>query len=310
MSSTSPISRRRLLRLGAGAAAAAGVALATGVPARAATAPVTWPIVANGWSGFLQFNGRNSFGNSHGQGNAWDVRGGLHGFAFGDPALFFGWGSNGLNFVRLCDIRANVFQVYRTTKVLPGGSLEGTFQHYVYEPAVQCYTVTGPWPWHATWNGAPWNLPLTYGPVQTLGMLGFVLQVSRDATTWQSHLTHLHQSEAGDQRRLWGTVFDNAFVAWTEAYKYAPYSDAPTVASASPKYALIRPLDTNFQVFQVYRGHSTALRFTDDPHKIKYKFSWSGTNEALPAVNIETGGFQIPFTSWKSASSYYWFEDV
>jgi hypothetical protein len=314
------MSRRRLLGFGAGAALGAGLSLALGGTARAAetAAPtdsllvqpkVTWPIVANGWHGTLQFTQRGSWGNHYDTGDAWDVRGGIQGYAFGDPALFFGHvsGAN-LTFVRLCDPYALLFQIYRTTTINPDGSLKGSFWHYTYNPYLQRYNVAGPYAWSTTYGGYPWFLPLDGQSSQTYGVAGFHIQVTRDSYTWESFLDHRSIEDLSDRRYIWGRVFDNAIVGYGQQYSWATFSDAPTVASASAAYAFIRPLDTNFNTFQVYRGQAYGLRFTDNPAYTYIEHGWTGQGTVLPAVNIDPSGYQTAFTGWRSKTSFHFYD--
>ncbi|SBT38705.1 hypothetical protein [Micromonospora auratinigra] len=274
---------RRTVLGGTVAAAAAAAVVGGDTRSTQAVGPSfpAWPIEAGGYQGFVNFYWRL------GVDAAGSVGGGLVGSAFGDPALAFRHGSSGVNFVRLVDPELTSFQVFRTDKnhsddAGPGG----LFRQFTWTASAQRYTAGPPLPWKATntavapwYEPSPWTLPVDAVP-----------QENDSARSWwhfgdgylkgggMRDLTYLDSPATGN-RGIWGNVLQEnnlltSYVGYTKIARHSatpPASEGPfstgvswTVKSVKhyrDPFNVIRPLDTTFTRFEVWRGSDRRSDF-------------------------------------------------
>jgi hypothetical protein len=266
------VSRRKLLLGSAATAATVSLGSALALPPAHAAGSVQWSVVANGYNGSLVFDQRLGLGGTGIGSGGWQLGGGVMGSAYGDAMLAFAVGSNGLHFARLIDPELNRFQIYRSDKIRsdsygPGG----LFWQYDWNATSRTYEVTQA-SWKATASGSPWTLPVDTG-----------YQENDKGRSWWKFDAGSYRSDSGirdmayggtatGHRSVWGqfvgpTNTIESFVGLTSPSRHSaspsetsgPWSMEDTMYVRHAKhyadpFSFIRPLDTGFNRFQVWRG--------------------------------------------------------
>ncbi|WP_327001824.1 hypothetical protein OHA72_42860 [Dactylosporangium sp. NBC_01737] len=263
------ISRRGLIKAGAATAAGLGATMMLGTEPATASAAVSWPLMANGFTTHIDFHER--LHNSHPY-SAFQVDGGLIANAFGDPLLAFGdfSSTNGLNFARLADVNLNEFQIYRTRyNFSDAGGPGGEFYQYIWNGTG--YSKNGPFLWKATASSSPFTLP-----VDNAAKSSWTIRTHQG--TFVGTMRELHHFNDGNgERQFWGTTFNESTVGFTMQQPVfsgiSPWlignGAVGTITQYSCTIGFLRALDTGFRAFQVYWGTDTRAEFRDQHGQLK-----------------------------------------
>jgi hypothetical protein len=306
------VTRRTLLK---GTAAGIGLAAGAGV---ATAAPAGWMLNANGYVSPLTFSKRLNLTTPNG---AWQVLGGLAANAFGNPVLAYGYLLGGLNFVRVCDIDMTEVQIYRTTHG-DGQGTSGQLFRYRFDGAK--YQRTGPYPFTLSWGAEqPWQLPVDTQPRNTNGIEAWKTKYYDGSSTFAGEIKDMHYYEEPNAlyRNVWGRIFEQSTVGYTLqklflAGEYDVGVQATEKRHEGP-FGFVRPLDTSFTNFQIFRGterradqyyagsYSGAERLRrgtifaiDTTQNTQRKFKWCTHDYYTTAGNHVYDNGQHALSSW------------